>query len=56
MYRHIIELSGDGYVGVTPGHEASGVIEAFGEKARPEDFGLAIGDRVCIYPWHGMYS
>ena len=35
-----------------PGHEVSGEVYALGE-AVPVDCGIAVGDKVCVYPWMG---
>ncbi len=35
------------------GHEIAGIIEAFGDEAKPKDVGLNIGDLVVVFPWVG---
>jgi propanol-preferring alcohol dehydrogenase len=39
-------------VGVVPGHEIMGTIQALGKDV-PADSGLSVGDQVIIFPWRG---
>ena len=36
-----------------PGHEIAGIIEEFGNCTHPDEFGLAVGDFVVLFPWVG---